>query len=114
MLADVDWTGIGAAFAGGAVLVTALGGVIMQFRTAAKITDTHSTVQDVKHDTGQIDRAVNGQPPGTTTMVQQMQDLTDKNFPPQEPVNGNENAMLPTLQRIEAFLKAQAEREAGK
>jgi hypothetical protein len=71
------------------VFITALATAYVTIRAARLGRTTHEMVR-------QIDHAVNGKPPGSTTMVQQVQGLTDKAFPP------DEDAILPLLRRIAA------------
>lgn len=77
----MDWAGVAQLVTSLALLVGAIGG----FRVARRVK--------------QIDAAVNGKPPGETTMVKQVQDLTDKAFPPDP---GNGDAVLPLLRRLVA------------
>ena len=83
-LADgsLDWAGI-------ALAITAVGGVIIgviqAFKVAKKVT--------------QIDAAVNGKTPGEQPMVSQVQDLHNAIEPPPPPV-----AILPLVQQIHSRL----------
>ena len=84
-----DLPGIASVITAAAVLVTAIG-------TLPIVRRTHEMVK-------QVDAAVNGKPPGSTTMVSQVQDMHDKTFPEPQPINGA--AILPTLKRMEELLK---------
>ena len=50
----------------------------------------------------QVDRAVNGKPPGASTMVAQVQHLHDQQFPPLD--MDDDEAILPLLRKIDARL----------
>ncbi len=73
------------------VLIAAMAGAYATVKSTRTIRATHTMVQ-------QVDAAVNGKAPGESTMVSQVQDLHDA-IPPEE-------AVLPTLRRIEARLEA--------
>ncbi len=88
----------GAVLTGVAAIILAVSALITSLGTYRTVKTTHALM-------GQVDRAVNGKPPGATTMVQQVQDLTDQAFPP--PVE-NGDAVLPILRRIEELLHAKA------
>lgn len=77
------------------------------FRNSKKIDSAHKKLDVQGAQITQVDAAVNGKPPGETTMVSQVQDIHDKQFP--LPVE-NGDAVLPRLQRIEALLRAQEAR----
>lgn len=85
MIGTVDFAGIGQALVGVATLIAS----VAALRKASVV---ESKVDQVGH-------AVNGKPPGATTLVSQVQDLTNKAFPPQE------DAILPLLRRIAAAVE---------
>ena len=64
----MDYTGIAALITALAVLIAACGSIYISIRTTRTVKQTHGMVT-------QIDRAVNGQPPGGQTMVSQVADL---------------------------------------
>lgn len=86
-----------AALAALGVLLTGAGSIYTAIRTGR----TQRTVQATHVTVREIDRAVNGKPPGATTMVSQVQDLHDEQFPAPQ-TNGA--AILPTLARMEEQL----------
>jgi len=84
-----------------ALLITASSGAYAQIRSVRKVAETHGMVK-------QIDAAVNGKPPGATTMVSQVQDMHDR-LPPVT----NGDAVLPMLRTILAKMEAEAEGKKG-
>jgi hypothetical protein len=85
VIADVDLFGVAAVITATGVAVGALLAAFLPYRTTKA---THAIVKE-------IDRAVNGKPAGETTMVQQIQDLTDTAASEPEP-----DAIVPMLKRI--------------
>jgi hypothetical protein len=55
-------------------LIAVIGNIYLQTRH----------IKPIAQAVRQIDSAVNGKPPGATTLVSQVQDLTDQAFPPPE------------------------------
>jgi hypothetical protein len=82
VIASIDYAGVGQLCVGLATLVAAV--------AALRKSRTVETKVDL------VSHAVNGKPPGATTLVSQVQDLTNKAFPPEE------DAILPLLRRIAA------------
>jgi hypothetical protein len=68
---ELDAGGIAAIITAAGVFVAALASAIVTIKSARTIKQTHGMVQ-------QIDNAVNGKPVGGTTMVSQVQDMTDR------------------------------------
>lgn len=92
---NVDLVGI-------AAVISALAAAWVSVRTLRVAKNTAEKI-------GQIDRAVNGQPPGTKTMVRQVQDLHDQIVPiPLKPEELQEAAMLPLLRRLVYLADKQA------
>lgn len=67
MIAAVDLVGVAGVIGAVALLVTALGTLIVGIRTSRKITTTHAMV-------AQIDAAVNGKAAGAPTISEQVKD----------------------------------------
>lgn len=86
--------GLAAVLTAAAGLVAAVTALVSVLRNGKTARDTHGMVK-------QIDSAVNGKPPGGTTMVSQVQEMHDQAFP--APVE-NGDAVLPTLRRLEQLL----------
>ena len=68
---------------------------------AEKAGETHAMVQ-------QIDRAVNGKPPGETTLVKQVQDMTDA-----AKEGARDEGIVAALARIEKRLNSKSPEEGG-
>ncbi len=85
-----DLAGIAAVVTATAVLIAAGASAYVTVKSTRTIKQTNAMVH-------QIDAAVNGKPPGSTTMVDQVQALTNQAFPKEE-VNGD--AMLPLLRKL--------------
>ena len=100
-VADVNYTGIGALLLGVAGLIGSLAAAYSTVTTDRRSKATLSTVKATAVQVGQIDNAVNGKPPGATTMVAQVQELHDDKFPPP-----NGDALLPLLRKVAADVAA--------
>lgn len=91
MLGFSDWAGVGTFLLGVGAVITAAGAVAISRRTHRKVID--------------IDHAVNGKPSGGTTMVQQVQDLTDRD------TAAYQEAVIPLLKKLVALAEEEAERK---
>jgi len=87
------------AFAG---LITAIAGAYVLIRTSKTVVRTEEQVAETHILVRQVDRAVNGKPPGASTMVAQVQHLHDQQFPPLD--MDDDEAILPLLRKIDARL----------
>jgi len=115
----VTGTDVAAIIGAIALLVTSIGGLIVSVRSSRRVAEVkvavdenRLTVNDTHAMVTQVDAAVNGKPPGATTMVSQVQDLHDETFPR---VDENGDALLPLVRRLvvqmEAHIEAAKERD---
>ena len=79
------------------ITATTAGVALILMRITALIREVRLTAEKVD----QIDHAVNGKPPGATTMVSQVQQLHDDKFP-----SPNGDAVLPLLRQVAADVAA--------
>lgn len=100
MIGTLNYSGIAQLLTGAGVLVAAIAGAVVSLRSVHTIKATHAIVKEV-------DRAVNGKPPGGTTLVSQVQDMTDA-------AGKSEDAVLPLLRRIAAALEVDSADGRGK
>ena len=91
MIAETNYTGIAAVITAAGVFIAACAAAYVTVRTSRTVKETHAMVK-------QVDAAVNGKPPGATTMVAQIQQLHDDKFPPPEETD----ALLPLLRKVAA------------
>jgi len=75
-----------------AVLVATVGTVYVNVRH----------LRPIRREVGQIDAAVNGKSPGQTTMVSQVQEMYDSDFPERTVDRENGDAILPILRGLAA------------
>ena len=83
-----------------AALVTALRSAKVQRGIALDQAVMHTDQTAMHAKVTQIDTAVNGKAPGETTMVSQVQDLHDNQFPAPTNTNSNSDALLPLLRKV--------------
>jgi hypothetical protein len=98
-------TDIAAVLGGLALLVSSVTAAFVSVRSSRRVQEVkgevllnRATTNDIHTMVKQVDAAVNGKPPGETTMVQQVQNLTDQAFPKVLPVD--QDALLPLMRRL--------------
>ena len=103
--AALTGTDVAAILGGLGILLSSVGAFIVSLRSSKRVAEVKAVVVENRQTTNdthamvqQVDAAVNGKPPGATTMVQQVQDLTNQAFPQPEFTNGD--ALLPLVRRL--------------
>lgn len=87
-----------------AAVIGASGTFYSTVKNSRQIEKVHGIAAEMAPKVTQIDAAVNGKPPGETTMVSQVQDLHDQIPAPVPPVE-DQDAVLPLLKKVLAELE---------